>query len=130
MTVSKLAPMQIVTIRNGDILKIVRPPPSLAKCDKFRIRTYWNITSRSVIRSIWLQQSLYLTLLRSFLCVYGKFSLKTLILNGIVKKLFDTLPPTSVTFYLQIVIVIQLDPPPTYLDTVTKYSDFFFWRAP
>ena len=36
----------------------------------------------------------------------------------------------SVTFYVQFQNVIQADLPPSFLDNVTKYSGFFFWRLP
>ena len=45
-------------------------------------------------------------------------------------KWCDPLPPIGVTFFLQIVNVIQPDPPPTYLDNVMIYSDFFFEGVP
>ena len=63
------------------------------------------------------------------LWLWGVFT-KNLNIERNCEKTIWLLPPTSVTFYLQIVIVIQLDPPPTYLGTVTKYSDFFFEGPP
>ena len=45
-------------------------------------------------------------------------------------KLLNPLPPLCVTFLLQIVNVIQPDLPPSYLDTVMIYSDFFFETVP
>ena len=57
-------------------------------------------------------------------------ALKTLIFNKIVTEIFDPLPPICVTFFLQIANGIQLDPPPSYLGTVTKYSGFWPRRGP
>ena len=57
---------------------------------------------------------------------YKGLPLKAMIFNQIVTKIFDPLPPICVTFFLQIANVIQPDPPPSYLDIVTKYSGFFF----
>ena len=61
-----------------------------------------------------------------FMQNHEALALKTLIFKEIVTEIFDPLPPICVTFFLQKANGIQPDPPPSYLDSVTKYSGFFF----